>query len=712
MLLSISRPAFALPPLTIEDFDSAAIGETYRDDGRMRKTACSIGPAVDAGENGETVWRFFATKLPAHQIAGIIGNMQVESGVLPQRLQGTPASKITLAESLDGGQLTKRDLGWGLVQWSPPGKIISSYSNPAIANDIQNQLEFLWNQLQGGFPSPEGVAGNALKQTTSAGQAAETFMRKYERPDLTDPRVAASLPIRIANAEAAMVRYANIPTVASPVDPPTDGDNPTGGFATYDNSCNNTQPTSLVEAANQQLKAGGSEFFADSAIKDGNSAEFVSWSLNKIGYPIASGGDNTTPWLIPTVPALVDYFNNSPAYTFVYANEGKPVPGDVAYFKNGNTEYVAIVTAYDATTELMTIVTTGSNKTIKQQVSVSTVFGDGGLQGYYRSGTAEDTEAANEENGNTLPTPLPGGCITDGGYINNKVGECVGVQAGVQLGIYNGNTNPSIEVPLSNVTIENMIIYGCINAGSGVIIRNSKIVCYRSRDLTYGATQCANENCAGYDGAFSSSGSNNLVEKSTVYCAQNEQGDIPVNVAPCDFAFSGSGFTARYNEIKLAVDGFYPTGNNIIEYNYIHNLSNVLEEWLPISLTDNNTDRYSHSDGMQMNASGASGIIIRGNYLVGWNAVNGLQAMLIQQPTGQPVQILNNRLEGPFDGLRITCIGGAVCEINSNTIDSAYKNGNGKAIWSNNPATTIQGNVFDDGTPVQENNICRTQGFC
>lgn len=708
-----SQRAHALPPLTKDGFDSIVIGEEYRDDGSMRKQSCKVGAFIDAGQNGETVWRFFADKLPAHQIAGIIGNMQHESGILPQRLQGTSATTITPAESLSGEARSRAGLGWGLVQWTPPGKMINTFPNPASANSMENQLAFLWDQLQGNTTSPEGNAGRELKKTTNAADAAKVFMLKYERPAAES--IAKSMDSRIKAAEAAMVRYQDIPTVASPVDPPTDASGApiNVGFSSYDNACDNSQQTSLVEVAEQQERTGGGEFYKDEAIGDGNSAEFVSWSLNKIGRPIVSGGTAAAPWLIPTVPALVDYFNNSPDYTFVYANVGKPISGDIAYFKTGDSETVAIVIDYDAASETMTYITTGPNQTMRKVTGASTEMGSNGLVGYFREVGLGDSDAAN--NGGTvdaLPTPLPGGCITDGGYINNKVGECVGVQSGTQLSIYNNNTNPAVEVSLSNVTLNNVIIYGCVNAGSNVVIKNSKIICFRSRDITWGSRQCTSNNCEGFDGAFSSSGPNNLVERSDVYCAQNEQGDLPVNVAPCDFAFSGNGFTARYNDIKLAVDAFYPTGNNIIEYNYIHNLSNVLEEWLPIDLTDGNTDRYSHTDGMQMNTPNASSIIIRGNYMVGWNATNGLQAMLIQQPSAAPVQILNNRLEGAWAGLRISCVSGATCIINNNIIDAAYKAGSGKAIWSNNSASTIQGNTFDDGSPVEEIHICRTSGFC
>ena len=393
---STVQPAFALPPLTIDDFNSVAVGEDFRDDGRMRKQPCSVGTFADSGENAERVWRFFADKLPAPQIAGIIGNMQVESGVLPERLQGTPASKVTPAESLSGAQLSDGKLGWGLVQWTPPGKIINTYPDPGTANAIDNQLNFLWNQLQGGFPSPEKVAGDALKKTTTAAEAAETFARKYERP--AEASLALTLSTRIKAAEAALARFQSIATVNAPVDAPADA-NPN---ATFENSCQPGDQTTLLGVAEAQLGSGGGEFYAD--VPNGNSADFVSWSLNKIGNPIISGGTDGG-WRISSVQALLDALKNDNRFVFVPADVEKPIPGDIAFFIiPGGTQNTGIVVEVNQDGSTMSIVTTGPNSSIKKTPDLSTVLGANGLVGYIR-------QVGGDGNVNDL-NPPPGPPVT------------------------------------------------------------------------------------------------------------------------------------------------------------------------------------------------------------------------------------------------------------------------------------------------------------
>ncbi len=103
-------------------------------------TTCST--TLVGSTNAEQVWNFFIGKgLSATQTAGIMGNMQHESGIEPQRLQGTSPSTITPAETFSGS------LGWGIVQWTPGSKMIDTFSPKSGANTLSAQLDFLWGQL-------------------------------------------------------------------------------------------------------------------------------------------------------------------------------------------------------------------------------------------------------------------------------------------------------------------------------------------------------------------------------------------------------------------------------------------------------------------------------------------------------------------------------------------------------------------------------------
>ncbi len=155
---------------------AAAQGSTYRklqtpfyDPNGSQTTSCGSASLIGS-ENAEKVFNFFRGKgMEAWQAAGIIGNMTAESGVEPQRLQGTPIDVKTPAESFSGS------LGWGIVQWTPGSKFIDTINPISKANELGVQLEFLWKQLEGKGPLPEKQAGDELKRTTDVESATVAF---------------------------------------------------------------------------------------------------------------------------------------------------------------------------------------------------------------------------------------------------------------------------------------------------------------------------------------------------------------------------------------------------------------------------------------------------------------------------------------------------------------------------------------------------------
>ena len=157
--------------------------------------ACkSIGSStpLSGNDNKAKIYNYFLAKgLKDFQVAGILGNMAHESGYEEQRLQGTPSGTKTPAEQVGG-----TSLGWGLVQWTPASKVINPITQSGKdPNDIANQLDFLWDQLQGNTTSPEKAAGDALLATTDVGSATLAFETRYER------HAGSPQPERIATAE-------------------------------------------------------------------------------------------------------------------------------------------------------------------------------------------------------------------------------------------------------------------------------------------------------------------------------------------------------------------------------------------------------------------------------------------------------------------------------------------------------------------------------
>lgn len=157
--------AVVLANATIQSFKGNTSG--------MPASSCCSGTDITNGDteaNTKSVFDYLTTtaKLPAVQAAGIVGNMYIESGVLPQRKQGTPSDVITTAaDFLDSGS----DGGWGLVQWTPGSKFINSKdpSTGAAAHTVEDadklgvQITFVWDQLEGRTDIPEKIAGDDIK---------------------------------------------------------------------------------------------------------------------------------------------------------------------------------------------------------------------------------------------------------------------------------------------------------------------------------------------------------------------------------------------------------------------------------------------------------------------------------------------------------------------------------------------------------------------
>ncbi len=153
---------------------------------------CGCGGPLVGVNNQAKAFNFFAANgYTKEQSAGIVGNLIHESGVEPARLQSTPSGTITpAADAKDNPN------GWGIVQWTPAGKMIrpslAAGNDTTTIESLEFQLEFLKKQLDGGTDIPEPTAGSKLKATTTVEAAAVSFGLYYERfagsGDLNNPR--------------------------------------------------------------------------------------------------------------------------------------------------------------------------------------------------------------------------------------------------------------------------------------------------------------------------------------------------------------------------------------------------------------------------------------------------------------------------------------------------------------------------------------------
>lgn len=166
-------------------------------------TSCcaNAGSTTLSGDNNAArVFNYFTSKgLSPAQAAGVVGNMILESGINPQRLQGTALNTVTLASQAAGSSS-----GWGIVQWTPAGKMITPLQNAhRDPNDLAVQLDYLWNELS----TSEKAALSAVQATSTPEAAAQAFETKYERP--ADP--AGSLNLRQTYAKAIFANSTGTP---------------------------------------------------------------------------------------------------------------------------------------------------------------------------------------------------------------------------------------------------------------------------------------------------------------------------------------------------------------------------------------------------------------------------------------------------------------------------------------------------------------------
>jgi phage-related protein len=123
------------------------------------------------GSGMQAVWSALRSAgMTAAQAAGVMGNMQSESGFNPWIIQGGGTSTNPAAAGSGG---------YGLVQWTPGAKLVPYLHGqlPSVASEVGALVA----QLDGVGPSPEGAAGAALRAATSPMAAADIFGLKYER---------------------------------------------------------------------------------------------------------------------------------------------------------------------------------------------------------------------------------------------------------------------------------------------------------------------------------------------------------------------------------------------------------------------------------------------------------------------------------------------------------------------------------------------------
>jgi hypothetical protein len=166
------------------------------------------GPTTLTGtDNEDKTWNYFKTQgLSDAQTAGIMGNLQQESGFVPNAIQGGGTTNDPSA----------LDTGYGLAQWYGD-KIEGEASAAGVSGniyDLLTQLNLIWAQLKQG-QEPYNASPTTLKtieSTTDAGQVATLFDNNFEGgtdPGGTGPPPTDAGPggVRETNAASILTQY-------------------------------------------------------------------------------------------------------------------------------------------------------------------------------------------------------------------------------------------------------------------------------------------------------------------------------------------------------------------------------------------------------------------------------------------------------------------------------------------------------------------------
>lgn len=144
-------------------------------------TTCNGMSNLIGSDNAEKVYNFLVSKgFTPIQTAGVMGNLQAESGMNPDINEQNP-----LVAGSRGG--------YGLAQWTGGRRVaLENYASEkgVPVSTLELQLDFMWHELNG----PEITAYNDLRLQTTVDGATLSFLRKYERAGIphTERRIQFS----------------------------------------------------------------------------------------------------------------------------------------------------------------------------------------------------------------------------------------------------------------------------------------------------------------------------------------------------------------------------------------------------------------------------------------------------------------------------------------------------------------------------------------
>jgi hypothetical protein len=251
----VNQEIMSLPPLDPEhptsDMNDPRVQElmSLRDDLERQKQALTESAGeqwteIDLNTRMAYVMDLLVTKYgyPANGAAGLVGNLNAESGVLPQRLEGSRASTPMTTSSFQGParEFTPQEVmnrssqqqrgprlpGVGLAQWTTGsrrrGLFQHQYGGRMMGTDIlfnmDAQVDYLVTELQSNYPGVNRVLTNS---GVSVNDACDEVVYNFEVPGSlldtsgnkrprTDPQVVQVFNQRRPSARRALTSFNNM----------------------------------------------------------------------------------------------------------------------------------------------------------------------------------------------------------------------------------------------------------------------------------------------------------------------------------------------------------------------------------------------------------------------------------------------------------------------------------------------------------------------
>ena len=142
-------------------------------------------------DNAQIIWNYFKSKgFTDCGVAGLMGNLYAESGLIPTNLQNSFQNKLGMTDSqytsaVDNGTYNNfiRDkAGYGLAQWTywsrKQNLLQFCQSRNKSIGDLNTQLDFLYQELTTGYSS----LIQTLMTTDSVLNASNAVLLQFERP--------------------------------------------------------------------------------------------------------------------------------------------------------------------------------------------------------------------------------------------------------------------------------------------------------------------------------------------------------------------------------------------------------------------------------------------------------------------------------------------------------------------------------------------------